>query len=372
MRFPLAIALLFMLSAASTAEPPIRLSAGLLDLHQSRGLGLETIEGDHTLIYRATASTHKFCHHANLVVFRQRLYLMWSNGLVDEDSEGQRILMNWSADGETWESPAWLTGEKQEICVAAGFHVHDDTLVAYFTVTGGTNFHPDTALYAIRSRDGVHWSTRQRIASGFYIEGPRPLAGGRLLLAGEYVDPSRAEKRMRVLISDDPSGLGDWKDVLVTPPDLSVFGYTEPGLFLVQGGERATLLFRNYSGTMYASRSNDNGETWSVPEKTNYADSTARIAAGNLPGGGTYVINNASATRFDRSQLVLGLSRDGVLFDRAFLLRSEPTSMRFEGEHKLDGWQYPHALSWKRHFYVAYTINKEDVGITRIPLRKLR
>ena len=47
-------------------------------------------------------------------------------------------------------------------------------------------------------RSGVHWSMRQRIASGFYIEGPRPLAGGRLLLAGEYVDPSRAEKRMRV------------------------------------------------------------------------------------------------------------------------------------------------------------------------------
>ena len=69
---------------------------------------------------------------------------------------------------------------------------------------------------------------------------------------------------------------------------------------------------------------------------------------------------------------MLGLSREGVLFDRAFLVRSEPTSMRFEGKHKLDGWQYPHALTWKRHFYVAYTVNKEDVGITRIPLRRLR
>ena len=372
LRSTLAIAVLAILSTVSHAEPPIRLSEGLFDLQRPQGLGLDAIEGDHRLIYKATEKTHKFCHHANMVVFHQRLYLMWSNGLVDEDSEGQRILMTWSADGQAWESPQWLTGEKHEICVAAGFHVHDGTLVAYFTVTGGTNFHPDTALYAIRSRDGVHWSMRQRIASGFYIEGPRPLSNGRLLLAGEYVDPSRAEKRMRVLVSDDPSGLGDWKDVLITPPELSVFGYTEPALFQSRRGEQATLLFRNYSGTLYASRTTDNGATWSIPEKTDYPDSTARIAGGNLPNGSAYIINNASLTQFDRRQLVLGLSRNGSLFDRAFLVRSEPTQMRFEGEHKLDGWQYPHAVSWKRFFYVAYTINKEDVGITRIPLRQLR
>ena len=250
--------------------------------------------------------------------------------------------------------------------------LHLDTKVTEDFINGKASFHPDTALYAIRSRDGIHWSMRQRIASGFYIEGPRPLSNGRLLLAGEYVDPSRTEKRMRVLLSDDPSGLGDWKDVLITPPELSAFGYTEPGLFQSQGSEQATLLFRNYNGTLYASRSTDNGATWSIPEKTNYPDSTARIAAGNLPDDSAYIINNASLTQFDRSQLVLGLSRNGILFDRAFLIRSEPTQMRFEGEHKLDGWQYPHAVSWKRFFYVAYTINKEDVGITRIPLRQLR
>ena len=372
MRYIIPLLLLGLTAPLAFADPPIHLADGLLDLQQADGLGLETIEGSQTLLYKATEKTHKFSHHANLVVFQEKLFMTWSNGLVDEDSPGQRILMSWSADGETWKPPQVLTGEKHEICVAAGFHVSDETLVAYFTVTGGTNFHPDTALYAIHSRDGVHWSGRQRITSGFYIEGPRPLANGRLLIAGEYVDPSRAERRMRILTSDDPSGLGSWKEVLLTPPDLMVFGYTEPGLFLTDKGKQATLLFRNYSGTLYASTSRDNGHNWSVPEITNYPDSTARIAAGNLPSGDAYIINNASATQFDRRQLVIGLSRDGLLFDRAFLVRSEPTSMRFEGKHKLDGWQYPHALAWKRHFYVAYTINKEDVGITRIPLRQLR
>ena len=46
--------------------------------------------------------------------------------------------------------------------------------------------------------------------------------------------------------------------------------------------------------------------------------------------------------------------------------------MRFEGTSKLDGWQYPHAVVWKETLYVAYTINKEDVGLTRIALDGLK
>ena len=67
----------------------------------------------------------------------------------------------------------------------------------------------------------------------------------------------------------------------------------------------------------------------------------------------------------------IALSRDGVTFDRAWVIRSEPTSLRFSGKHKIDGWQYPHALVWKDDLYVAYSINKEDLGITRIALREL-
>jgi hypothetical protein len=46
--------------------------------------------------------------------------------------------------------------------------------------------------------------------------------------------------------------------------------------------------------------------------------------------------------------------------------------MRFKGINKLDGWQYPAAVVWKDHLYVAYSVNKEDVGVTRIALRDLQ
>lgn len=69
---------------------------------------------------------------------------------------------------------------------------------------------------------------------------------------------------------------------------------------------------------------------------------------------------------------MISLSHDGVTFERAFVIRGEPTTMRFTGKNlKADGWQYPAALMWQDHLYVISSVNKEDVGITRVPLSSL-
>jgi hypothetical protein len=46
--------------------------------------------------------------------------------------------------------------------------------------------------------------------------------------------------------------------------------------------------------------------------------------------------------------------------------------MRFQGKSKLDGWQYPSAVAWRDWLYIAYSINKEDVGVTRVRLEHLQ
>ena len=58
--------------------------------------------------------------------------------------------------------------------------------------------------------------------------------------------------------------------------------------------------------------------------------------------------------------------------DRAWLVRGEPTVHRFSGKGKSNGWQYPNALVWKNELYIAHSVNKEDVGLTRITLENLR
>lgn len=176
---------------------------------------------------------------------------------------------------------------------------------------------------------------------------------------------------MRLLYSDSRDGLTGWTEAAIDPavskPDgLKVFGYTEPN-FLQRSNGDLVALFRNYSGFLYASVSHDNGAAWTVPRLTNFPDSTARFSTGKLPDGSFFLINNPGPGRLNRSFLTIALSKDGVTFDRAWMIRGQPTAQKFDGKQKLNGWQYPNAIVWKGALHVAYSVNKEDVMITRIP-----
>ncbi len=355
---------------SAVAESPFRVSDGLFDSARS-DLGLAPVRGEQTMLYRAAEDGYKFCHHPNAVEFGDQLLVMWSTGHVDEDAAGQRIVFSNSSDGRHWSEPAVLAEPSSgSVLVAAGFLVADDRLVAFYTTTPGGNFDAKTALFARTSADGQTWGEPHRITSGFFIAAPRRLPSGRLILAGEHVGDRRSTARMRLLYTDQPDGLGGWREASIGPTDLKVFGYTEPSPFLREDGT-LVMAFRNYSGSLYASESSDEGATWTTPEPTGFPDSTARFATGRLPDGTTYLINNPMPESFDRSVLAIALSRDGVTFDRALSLRGEPTNGRFDGRSKLDGWQYPDAIVWQEHLYVFYSINKEDVGVTRIALADL-
>ena len=372
-RFNLALIVMLLPGPAHAVEPAFRIAEGLFDATQPKTLGLKTIRGETTLLYKATKDTYRFCHHPNLIVFGDRLYCMWSNGKIGEDEPGQRILYAGSDDGLKWSKPVELAVDPRSrgACVASGFIQHDGRLIAFFTVTGGTNFHPGTALWAKTSRDATSWSDPQRITSGFFIEAPDRLPNGHLLLFGEFVDPHRTTKRARILVTREPDGLSGWTEAKLHVPDVRTFGYTEPSPWLRTDGTIVTPL-RNYSGFLYSSISQDRGVTWSTPVKTSFPDSTARSSTGRLPDGSIFLINNPGPGRGNRALLTIALSRDGVLFDRAFVIHNKSTKKQFDGRHKADGWQYPNAIVHGKHLFVAYSINKEDVGLKRIALSDLQ
>ena len=360
-------------SSLPAADAPFGIRPGLFDASRPTSLGLERIPAKHAMLYRATSSTYRFCHHPNLVVYGDRLYCMWSNGKIGEDEPGQRILFSSTVTGEHWSEPRQLASDPggRGACVAAGWVVAGRRLVAFYTITGGTNFHPDTALWAQTSSDASTWSRPRRITEGFFIAAPIALPGGGLLLAGEHVGDARKSGRMRLLVTKALDGLSRWTPATIDIDDPKVFGYTEPAPYVLPSGVLISP-FRNYSGALYASLSRDRGRTWSRPARTNFPDSLARHATGRLPDGQYFLVNNPSSKRLDRSILTIALSRDGRTYDRAWVVRNEPTVKRFDGKSKLDGWQYPHALARGKHLVVAYSINKEDVAVSRIPLAALR
>jgi len=358
--------------------PPFQIADNVMDLNNLKNLGLQTMESRMTPVYQAEPGG-SFSHHSGMIVFKDRLYCSWSGGKEVEDGSGQWIYYRSTTDGEDWSDLRILAkppgGDR---FVSAGFHATPNMLVAYFTHAkeGVHNLrHPDTALCAVTSEDGEHWSEPKRLIDGFFIEGPLRLPSGRLLMGGEHVEFDQHQTRMRLIYTDQPDGLSDWKVAeihpeLSQPKGLRIFDYTECCPFVRADGT-VVAPFRNYSGHLYASTSRDEGKSWSVPVETNFPDSMARFSTGTLPDGQTWLINNPGPGRNNRSFLTLALSRDGILFDRAWLLHGEPTSMRFPGKDKTNGWQYPHARVWKDHLFISYSVNKEDVMVSRIPLKAL-
>ncbi len=357
----------------------IRVLDGLFNQANSITLGLPAIKGDHAVLYRATEETYKWSHEQNICVYDGKVYVMWSSGILHECSNGQRILYAHTEDGVHWSEAAVLAEDHDgpgEMCtMPSGFHAHGSTLVAYYTATleHPPGLSKKNALLYLTSKDGRTWSSPQKLTQSSLLEGPRRLPSGRLLMNGQW-----ANGQARLRYSDSPDGITGWKDGAV-PVVKQIAPFPEPSWFVRSDGT-VVMIFRANLGIpwLYASVSTDNGETWSKPAKTNFPAATARSFAGNLPDGTAYVINNSSQTPRPnhkvigrRNPLTIALSDDGILFDRAYVIRAEPTSMRFKGDHKADGWQYPAAVVSKDHLYVAYSINKEDEGVTRIALSDL-
>ena len=360
--------------------PPIKIEGRLFNHKNEETLGLSTVNGEHQVLYRATEDSYKFCHEQNIAVYNDRLYVMWSNGITHESHNGQRILYSHSTDGAQWSKPAVLAedhdGPGPLACISAGFHAHGDTLVAYYTaiVENRPGIDERNAAFYLTSNDGRTWSRPRKLAQSSFLEGPRRLPSGRLLMNGQW-----ANRQPRLRYSDSADGITGWKDGRIAEVK-DIFTFPEPSWFARADGT-IVMIFRtkNEIPWLYASESKDNAVSWSRPVKTSFPDATARAFAGNLPDGTAFIISNPNTVSSSthsrigrRNPLAIALSRDGVLFDRAYAVRAEPTSMRFKGTNKMNGWQYPTAVVWKDHLYIAYSVNKEDEGVTRIALGELR
>ena len=101
-------------------------------------------------------------------------------------------------------------------------------------------------------------------------------------------------------------------------------------------------------------------------------DARAKQSAGNLPDGTAFLVNAPNADRV-RIPLAVTLARDGRHFDRSFLLRGADSlpPLRHEGRYKRAGYHYPKSVVWNGFLYVAYSVNKEDIAVTRVPLAAL-
>ena len=374
---------LFLLASPYTVAP------GLFQPGQP-DLGLKTAPGSETFtVFAPTEKTDRFSNGVVLIPFKGRLYAQWQSSARDEDAADTWVAYSVSSDGKAWSPPQALAraGDNGQMRSSGGWITDGKTLVAYANVWP-EGFQSGAGGYAEyrTSTDGKTWSAPRRVmgADGQPVEGvieqdPHRIDGR--VIGAFHLRPGMIAKPF---FTDDPLGLTGWTQGKMEnlPRDASAATAAhekrlsreiEPSLFRRADG-CVVMVFRDeeLSFRQLASLSCDRGVSWTTPALTDMPDARAKQSAGNLPGGSAYLVN-APNTDKPRIPLAVTVSRDGRVFDRSWRLRGQADlqPLRFEGQYKRPGYHYPKSVVWNGALWVGYAANKEDVQVTRMPLKAL-
>lgn len=119
--------------------------------------------------------------------------------------------------------------------------------------------------------------------------------------------------------------------------------------------------------------SGDQGKTWQYNplRAPGFVNANAKIW-GQKTGDGKYaVVYNPSEFRWP---LALSVSDDGLNYKNLLLVNGEITSMRYGGAYKSYGPQYVRGIQEmdgippKKDLWVSYSMNKEDIWVSKIPV----
>jgi hypothetical protein len=129
----------------------------------------------------------------------------------------------------------------------------------------------------------------------------------------------------------------------------------------------------------WAMVSHDEGNTWSAPTRPSTLVVGMAKVWGQRTSDGRYALfyNPHLLNRFP---LVMVDGTDGMTFGNMRVVNGDHPPLRFPGLYKVEGAQYVRGLSewssdgsWKdKALWVTYSMNKEDIWVSRVPLNPAR
>lgn len=343
-------------------------------------------EAQHREVWKPqTREDGAFNHHAALTYADGRFLAMWSNHPLGEDASGQRVLFSEAASGAFWSEPRELFRAPDEIRDRGepGVSLRPDRWVTvdgrcFAVVYARTQGMSNSSLPIAREIDedgalGEPFSLRPEGRTGVlpvYMRGGNP-----------YWNPADAERIRQWYVTNEV--VSWWAQSGEGVPGSAVDGANmiEPLTYRAADGEPVLLLRFHPSGglrhnnRMYVSFRDANG-AWAPPYPTDIPDSPSRTEAIALPDGTVLLIGNHMAPELDagsylfRDPLTVAVSSDGYRFDRVYALRAgAPAGYRFDGiGGRTGGFAYSSSLVRDGWLYTLYSVGKEDIAITRVPL----
>lgn len=119
--------------------------------------------------------------------------------------------------------------------------------------------------------------------------------------------------------------------------------------------------------------STDKGRTWTYNplRAPGFVNSNAKIWGQRTSDNRFATVYNPSEFRWP---LALSTSNDGLVYNDLFLVNGEITTMRYGGNYKSYGPQYPRGIQEGNglppdgNMWVTYSMNKEDMWVSRVPV----
>ena len=358
-------------------------------------MGFTVLDGTtHVELYHATAETGAYSHHARLTHHNGRFWAMWSNHPSGEDGPGQRVLYASSADGLTWTPWAELFPPPGPMTESTGTGL---ALTAGGWLTIGDRLFARASCHDNLGFENADRSSRSDKPDRQHIFRARKsyAAVCREILTDGELGPIFALGRDRaedyaggVIAADDP-GVADEVRTLQRsmphyrpPQGVDTNRLCEPNIYQAKDGRTVSLLRDdNYSHRMYFAVSDDGGKSFPTAVPTDIPDTPSLTCTVVLDDGTVLLIGNQVAPELDnpdklrhyrRDPLTIAISPDGYRFDQVYALRTDAPELRIPNVRgRGPGFQYPDAMAFEDNLYVIYSIGKEDVGLTVVPLAKV-
>ena len=155
------------------------------------------------------------------------------------------------------------------------------------------------------------------------------------------------------------------------------------GFFPDLGGKilKAFSFYHRADGTVvglwkssWSALSHDEGRTWTPPvQAKTLVMAQAKISGQRTPDGRYALVYNPRPDNRHRWPLAVVTGDDGITFDHLLVVQGEVPLRRYNGLDKAYGPQYNRAIAEGngrppgKGFWVTYSMNKEDIWVSRIP-----
>ncbi|OVE79683.1 hypothetical protein BVY01_01775 [bacterium I07] len=331
---------------------------------------IPVLTGSHHLIFQGERDITGYNNHPYLIYHSNRFYAIWSSGFNGGSHTGQRILFATSTDGKSWTPSRTLVSPSEDsYYIARGLWIRGGHLIALGTRCTGEN--RETNVEALEAyewdQENEDWKLKAIIGQHITTNFPPTL-----LPTGEWLLTYRYKKKNRVdgVIIGGNQALDSWHKIPFQGSRQNQF--TEANAILRSDGKIAVHLRLNNrasgSGFLYRSLSEDGGRSFTEPVRTDFPDCKSKHFCLKLSNDIYILISNP----YTRKTLQVAGSQDGIVFSRESILRYKPIAVRNPGHDKRSSpYTYPHAIERDGYVYIAYSVNRDDIWLTRVSIGEI-